>query len=816
MIPILRNLMTVALRNLNRSRFYAAINVFGLTFGITACIIILLYVRYELSFDRFNVNADRIFRVDWDLKFGSNSSHRAAVTPPMAEALKRDYPEIEAVTRFRYVGASQFKREEENTVEWRMIYTDNEIFEIFTLPFLAGNPKVALTEPYTMVITEACARQFFGDENPVGKTLIQNNTTAYKITGVVKDLPENSHFHYRMFLSLEGLPESKNGNWIGGPYNTYVLLRQGSDPLLLEKKIQTLVTNYLIPQASAVLGSAFMEEFTSGGNSLTLHLFPLLDIHLHSNLENELEGNSDIDYVYLLSIIAGFILLIACINFMNLSTARSVKRGREVGIRKVLGSTRRKLALQFLAESTLLSFVAAVLAIALTALVLPMFNLATDLNLTLPTGGFVIWLIVITTMVAGVVSGLYPGFVLSGYQAAKVLKGVPAKGNGAAFRSSLVVFQFAISITLIIATFALHEQMSFIRNRKLGFRKEQVILLHDVYNAGDKLNAFRTQMLQHPAIVDGTISSYFPGPGSARQTPLFWKFGAEPTPENSVNMERWLTDYDYIPTLGIELVQGRNFSRDFLSDSSAVIINETAARHFGFGDDVIGQKISMFHENADGSQDRNRVETSTIIGVVKDFHFESLRENVSALGLFFGRSASFIAFRYSSGNTDDVVDALRTQWKATAPGEPFYFSFLDQKFDQFYRTEEKLGQLFIVFSGLAIIIACLGLFALTAFTAEQRVREIGIRKVMGATEKDVVFLLSSSFFRLVLTGFIIGAPVAWIAVEWYLQQYAYRTTIGVGIFFVAGAIATTLALVTMAYQSFQAARSNPVNALRGE
>ncbi len=811
------NYLITALRNFYKFRFYTFINVVGLTIGITVCLIILLFVRFELSYDRFNVNADRIVRIDWDLHMGETRTYNAAVTPPMAEVFVRDFPEVEAATRFRYSGSFQFKRDAENIVEWRVVYSDNDVFNIFTIPFIYGDPSTALKDPHSMVITEKCAEQFFPGENALGKTLLKDNETLYTITGVVKDLPENSHFHYRMFLSMEGLPESKNGNWIGGPFNTYLLLRPGTDVKAFEEKIQVMVEKYVLPNAQSSLGSSFMDNFIAQGNTLTLRVRPLTDIHLHSNLRNELEGNGDIDYLYLFTGIAVFTLVIACINFMNLATARSAKRAREIGIRKVMGSSRFFLALQFIGESTMLSLLAFMLALALTSVLLPMFNTLTGMNLTIPITN--IWLgigLLAAALVVGILSGLYPGFVLSAFEPAHVLKGKLTGSGSSTLRSGLVVFQFMISIFLIIGTIALHQQMDYMRNKKLGFNKEQVVVLRDVENVGAQLEAIRNELIDNNLIKSGSVSSYLPGPGSARNTPLMWKFGSQPLPENSLNGEKWVVDYEYVPTLGLEIIEGRNFSPDHPSDSSAVILNETAVARFAFPDSPIGQKISLFRQNADGSQDQSHLEHWEIIGIVKDFNFESLRKNITPLGLFFGSSRQSIAFRYETDNTQEVINTLEKKWKALAPGEPFHYSFLDENFESLYNTEAKVGKLFTAFSALAIIIACLGLFALTAYTAEQRTKEIGIRKVMGATAQNIVLLLSLDFSKLILIGFALAVPIAAYAINWYLQEYAYRSQITWWIYAGAGIITFLLAILTMGYQSIVAAKANPTEALKSE
>lgn len=811
------NWITIAFRNFYKFRFYTLINVAGLTIGITVCLVILLFIKFELSYDRFNTKADRIVRVDWDLQLSGTRTYNAAVTPPMAEVFVRDFPEVEAAARLRYLGSFQFKREIESTVEWRVVYADNDLFNIFTIPFIHGNPATALKHPHSMVITEKCAEQFFPNENALGKTLLKDNQTLYTITGVVKDLPENSHFHYRMFLSMEGLDESKNGNWLGGPFNTYLLLHAGADAKALESKLPGVLEKYLIPHAESVLGSSFIDNFKAEGNQLTLRLRPLTDIHLHSHLRNELEGNGDLNYVYLFGGVAVFTLIIACINFMNLATARSSRRAREVGIRKVMGSSRLKLAFQFMGESTLLTVVAFMLALGLTEVTLPLFNSITDMNLHVPFQDLSLGLgLFAAAILVGFLSGIYPGVVLSSFQPAHVLKGKLTGKGSSSLRSGLVVFQFTISIFLITGTIALYQQMSYMRNKKLGFNKDQVIILKDVKNVGERLTVIKDEMVSTNIIKSGTVSSYFPGPGSARSTPLMWKFGSLPLPENSINAEKWLVDYDYINTLGIEITEGRNFSRDFPSDSNAVILNESAVERLGFGEDAVGQKISLFHQNSDGSEDQTKLETWEIIGVARNFNFESLKQDITPLGLFFGTSRGSLAFLYETENTQEVINTLNNKWKAMAPGEPFHYTFLDQNFQSVYKTETKMSKVFGLFAGLAIMIACLGLFALTAFTAEQRTKEIGIRKVMGATVQHIILLLSRDFGKLIVWSFVLATPLAAYCIQWYLQDYAYKTEINWWIYASAGMISFVLAMLTMGYQAMTAAKTNPVEALKSE
>jgi len=811
-----RHFFVTAIRNLNKHKFYTFINIFGLTVGITACLVIMLFVRFELSYDRQNVNADRIYRIDREVQFGLNHDRQAATHAAMAEALVREFPEVELAARLRFDGSKKFKKDVESLVEWRIIWADNDFLRIFTIPFVEGDAENALKEPNTMVVSEEFAKRMFPDESPLNKMLIMDEKTAYKITGVFKDFPEASHIHYRVLLSMAGLEEAKQDEWLGGPFINYILLRKGADPKALEEKFPLLVTKYVTPQAAQSFGNDFVEKFFAEGNILRYTLRPLLDIHLYSQLDNELEGNGDITYVYLLSTIALFILVIAGINFMNLATARSSTRAREVGIRKVMGSTRKGLVLQFLAESIILSFISFLLAISLTSYVLPIFNTLANKKLAVPWNNELLMLALIPiAILIGVMAGAYPAFVLSAFKPIEVLKGKLTKGTKAAYvRMGLVVFQFSISIFLIIATITVYKQLNHIQHRKLGFNKDQVLVIRDVFDIGDRLPAVKTELEKNRFIKSGTISSYFPGPNSARQTPLVWLKGTTDMLYGSFNFEKWLVDYDYIPTLGMEIKQGRNFSREFPSDSSGVILNETAIRNLGIGDDPIGKQICVQKAGPAVSQDD--YETWTIVGVVGDFNFNSFKEDIAPLGLFFGQSNGFISFRIESANIKQAIASIEATWKKMLPGQPFNYGFLDETFARLYDFEQRLGKLFGIFSGLAIIIACLGLFALTAFIAEKRTKEIGIRKVMGASINNILILLSAQFSKLILLAFFITAPMAVYGVHWWLRQYAYRVDIGVMIYLSAGLTALLLGTLTMGFQTFKAANANPVNSLRSE
>jgi putative ABC transport system permease protein len=818
---MLRNYLKIALRNLAKQRFYSIINVSGLALGVAACLLIVLYVTNELSYDRHYENAGRIYRINGEIKFGGNHYQLAVAPAPMGPILAEEYPEVEAAVRFRSRGSYLVKTENgtESFREHNVVWVDSTFFKIFTVPVTEGDPVSALGQPNSLAISETTAKKYFNSTDVLGKTLILDNQLNGKITAVYKDMPVTGHFRYDILIAMSGLDEAKVPNFLSNNFNTYVLLREGTEAKAFESKLPQLVVKYIGPQAAQVLGGEFtMEKFIASGNKLEYTVMPVTDIHLRSDLTAELAANSDITYVYLFSAIALFILLIACINFMNLSTARSANRAKEVGVRKVMGSMRSHLVRQFLIESVLLSFFAFVLAIGLAKLVLPAFNSLAQVDLSLPSGISFFSIVVLCALIVGLIAGLYPSLFLSGFEPVRVLKGQLALGSKSGIiRGALVVFQFAISIFLIIGTVTVYRQLNFIQNKKVGFNKDQVIMVSDVYALGDKAEVFKNEILQNNAIVSGTVSGYIPVSGGWRSDNTHWPYGSQPTEENMVGMQTWQVDLDYLKTLGIEIKSGRAFSAEFPSDSSAVILNQTAVDHFKLGPDPLGKKISTFGgNNPDGSLDKNSVISFTVIGVVEDFHFESLKQNISPLGFFLGKSPGYASFRFNGSNAGEVIRVLEATWKKMADGQPFQYTFLDESFGRMYSSEQRLGKIFGGFAALAIAIASLGLFALSAFTAEQRTKEIGIRKVLGASVGSIVLLLSREYGKLILISFILAAPIAWYAVTWWLKDYTYKTEIGIFVYAVAGLFAFMIAWITMSFQSIRAATSNPVNSLRSE
>ncbi len=818
---MLKNYFTVAIRNLRKHSFYSFINVAGLSAGLAICFIIILFVGNELSYDNHFANAERIYRIKGEVKFGGNYYNMLYNPSPMAATLAIEYPEVEAAIRFRQRGSYLVKRTIDNLKEDHVIWADKDFFKVFNIPVVAGNAQTALAQPNSIAISEHIAQKYFPGENALGQTLILDNDMNVKVTAIYKTLPANTHFHFDILVAMEGLEEAKRTVWYSNNFQTYILLREGADPKQLENKFPELVATRVIPQVMELLGGDFtLEKFNQAGNKMEYTLQPLTDIHLRSSLQGEFEPNFDITYVYLFAAIALFILIIACINFMNLSTARSANRAKEVGIRKVMGSYRSHLMRQFLTESILLSFVSIILAVVAAYLMLPLFNQLSARTLSIPFQQPMLYgIIILSALVVGVLAGIYPSFFLSSFKPVSVLKGHVALGMKSGFiRSALVVFQFTISIFLVIGTLAVNRQLNYIQNKKLGFNKDQVIVIDDAFALGNNRIPFKDEIMRSGKMENATMTGFLPVSGTWRSDNPWWIEGSDPSvQENLVSIQNWRVDYNYIKTLGMSIKEGRDFSLEFPSDSSAVILNEAALKLFNFPGEVIGSKIATFGDAKDGGPDRENLSTLNVIGVVENFHFESLKQSVTPVMLYLSKTPEGpISFRFETENTQEVIGLIETKWKEMAPGQPFSYYFLDERFGTMYAAETRLGLIFGIFSVIAILIACLGLFALTAFTAEQRMKEIGIRKVLGANIGSIVMLLSKELGKLVLIAFVLAAPLAWYGINWWLKDYTYKTEIGIGLYLIAGSVAFIIAWTTMSYQSFKAAASDPVKSLKSE
>jgi putative ABC transport system permease protein len=798
-----RNYLKVALRNIKRHTGYSLINVAGLAIGMTCCILILLWVQDERSYDRYHENPDRIYRLCLDANVGTQL--RAPVTmAPAGPAMISEFPEVVNAARIVRPGRVSVKYGDRLFQEEDIGYADNSVFDIFTFPFISGDPKTALATPYSVVITEDMAMKYFGDEDPLGKSLRIDDETDFTVTGVAKNVPSNSHFSFNMLRSFETLyrenPELMEA-WVAARFYTYLLLAENSDHKKLEQKFAPFVDRHM----GDILGAI--------GGTVKLFLQPLARIHLYSDFERDLSAGGDITYVYLFSGIALFVLLIACFNFVNLATARSATRAREVGMRKTLGAGRGKLIAQFLGESLIYSFISIALACLLLELALPLFNSLAQRELSLnyfqrP------WLIpglAGLALVVGLLAGCYPAFFLSSFKPVRVLKGTWSKtASGSGFRRVLVVAQFVISIALIIGTITIYNQINFMKNKKLGFDKEHVLVIPGMNQATrQSYLSIRDELMNIPGVRAVGASSLVPGRGLTKS--LFLPEGfSEDQPQT---MDFLIVDPDYIPTMGMEIATGRNFSADLATDSTeSAIINETAARRFGW-DNPIGKTFRLLSPPGAGGE----TQIVNVIGVVKDFHLQSLHQKIEPQIIFYDLGGiDHISVRISPDNITHTIDLLRTRWKDIDPERPFHYLFLDESFDSQYRAEERFGTITLYFSLLAIFIGCLGLFGMSSYTVEQRTKEIGVRKVLGATVAGIVLLLSKEFTRWVLVANLIAWPIAYYAMSRWLENFAYRVDINMTAFALAGTAALAIAIATVSYQAIRAALTNPVETLRYE
>ncbi len=798
----------LAWRNLKRQKGFSIINISGLAIGIATCLIIMLYIFHELSYDRYNEKADQIVRVVFRGFMGGGEMKEANVMPPVAKTLKKDFPEVLDATRIQTSGSAMVSYGDKTFQETGLLFADANFFEVFTVPLLNGNSQTALLEPNSIVISKEVADKYFGKDDPIGKVLnFKSWKSTYKVTGVFDKIPPRSHFQSDMIASLLTNPEEKSDSWMTSGYFTYLVLPQGYDYKNLQAKLPQVIDKYAAPQLNKAFGMS-IQEFRKKGNDIGLFLQPLTDIHLRSDLNGDLASHGDISYIYIFGAIAVFMLLIACINFMNLSTAGASKRAKEVGIRKVMGSMRSELIRQFLVESVLVTVIAFIIAIGLVYLALPVFNnlAEAELSLGLASNVWLLPVLLVFALLVGSLAGSYPALFLSSFKPVEVLKGTfnPSVSRGPSLRSSLVVFQFFISIVLIISTVVVHKQLSYIQNKKLGYDKEQVMVIHNTWQLGESNEVFKNSLLEDSRIVSVSSSSFMPAGNSN-----FNNFSVYPEDKvgQLVKTPRHTIDPDYIPTMGIELKSGRNFSRNLASDSLGVIINETAAKAFGWEKDALGRRITGTSDNI-GTKI-----TYHIIGVAKDFHFTSLHDPITPVMLVLGNDRGNMIVKLKTTDISGLISSVKSKWTAE---EPFSYSFMDERFNNTYRAEQKVGNILNIFAGLTIFVACLGLFGLATFIAQQRTKEIGVRKVLGASVAGIATLLSKDFVKLVLIAIVLASPVAWYLTSNWLQDFAYRIDISWWMFVLAGFAAVIIALVTVSFQAVKAALMNPVKSLRSE
>ena len=816
---MIKNYLIVAYRNLIRNKIFTVINILGLATALACTILIFKWVSNELGYDSFIKDQDSLYRVNWSFKWNGNEGTGPTTPPPLAEKLVNEIPEVTATTRIYPAPNMVVRYKDKFFNEDKILGVDSNFFDIFNFKLIEGNINTVLLLPNSVVLTKSESKKYFGNESPIGKLItigdrkaefnkIYNN--VFRITGVVQDPPQNSHINFDMLTSMSSYPSVSffNWSWIWMQVVTYAKLKDNSSTALVESKVKQIVSKYA-PAAFKRVGFSYKDLIKNGGK-WDFIFQPVDDIYLGSTqIGNPLGPTGNRSYIYAFSLIGIFILLIACINFMNLSTARSEKRAREVSIRKSLGSSRNSLFLQFIVESIVFGLLALPVALLLAELLLPPFNNLAGKSLTLSLFNPV-WQIPVLFSLAlfvGFISGLYPGLYLSSFQPVKILKSTIRPGSKSkGFRNFLTTFQFAVSIGLIICTLLVQKQLIFIKNTNLGFNKENVVIISNTNNPlGNQLETFKNKIKTNPGVIDASISTGIPpnfGFGD------YYKIPGKG--DKQFDLVSYMTDDDFLKTMGIKIKEGRNFQKDHPTDAGSVILNETAVKQFGI-QEPIGKTINYPSKG-----------NYTIIGVIKDFNFMDLHSPILPFALFNLKSDSYqipdsyIIVRLKGNDIAGNISMLKSTWDSFTNKTPFVYNFLDQNLEQQYTSEYHLGKIFLIFSIFAIFIASLGLLGLTAFITEQRTKEIGIRKVLGASTSEVVLLLSKEFTKWVLTANIIAWPAAYYIMNNWLQNFAYKTNISIWIFFFSGIIALMIALLTISLHTINAANTNPVESLHYE
>ncbi len=795
-----RIIFTAILRNIRKNAVFSSINIFGLTVGIASFIVMLLFVVSELSYDRYHENADRIHRLGIRAMVGNTKINQTWSSARMFREMRERYPEIEAGVKLFSWNDVPVRIGENTFTDPVVMFADSTIFDVFTLPLISGNPSTALSRPNTVMISETEAQKYFGEQNPVGK-IMEIDTSGFgrfEVTGVFKDIPANSHFHFGLLASLSTFPGLANEKeWTANNFVTYFLLRKGASAKELENKLKFYVLE--------IAGVARYKEALAQGNYWEFFLQPLTSIHLHSDLNGEFESNGNIRYVYIFMVIAFFVLIIACINFMNLSTAKSALRAREVGIRKASGSTRAVLIRQFLFESMVLTFLATILAIVIVKLVLPFYGdwVGRELSFNLFSSAYIIPGLLVFVVVIGFFAGIYPAFFLSSFNPVKVLKAqVLSESKGIGLRNLLVIVQFSASIFLIIGTMIISKQMSFIQNKDVGFVKENLLILRTPAHFATVSQAFRDEIKQQPGILAMGTSSSLPGFSFNNLG-----FGAEGVDKN-FTLNRIKCDTGFAKTMGFRMAEGRFFSPEFPTDSTGIVLNETAVRILGLKN-PIGTKMFDFARN----QHKYHV-----IGVVKDFNYESAHATIRPMGLvnLNGSPGSYMTIRYQPGKSSEITASVKRTWERLLPGTPFSMSYMEEDYKNLYRNEIQTKQVFTMLAGLSIIVAILGLLGLASFMAQRRTREIAVRKVSGAGVSQIIRLLTGKFVNWVLVSFVLICPVAWWVMNNWLQNFAYRISMSAWIFLLSGAIALVLVILTVGLVTYRAASANPAESMKYE
>jgi putative ABC transport system permease protein len=812
---MLQNHLKTALRQLMRNKGFSLINILGLAVGIACCLIILVFVRDETGFDKFHEKGDRVFRVGLERKYPEHVRHYAIIPQSYARAIKDEFPEVEEVTRFFYFPGNTFNilKGDEVYEEDFAYFADSTFFELFDIPLLRGEPDKVLAEPNKVVLTGSAARKYFGDQDVIGEVLrVQGFDNDFVVSGICADVPENSHLTFQMLMSTVESPFFQQENFVNFAAFTYLLLKPGTDASALEAKLPEVVRKYAAGQIQREFNVSY-DEYVAAGNGYRYFLQPLPSIYLNSNLENELRPPGSKTRVYIFSVIAVFILLIAIINFMNLATARSAERAKEVGIRKTLGSVRGQLISQFMTEAILVSTLSMFIALTILNLMLPVFNQLAGKSFAFSEVVNVqsIPFFLLFALGVGALAGSYPALVLSSFRPIEVLKGkLVATAHGRWMRNGLVVFQFMISVILIISTIVVYRQMEFIRNKELGFNEQQLLSIQGAGVLDGQTQSFKDELLRLPEVTSVGACNTLPGG-------YFFGVSFRKEGDNETTFGSGVVvDDQFIECMQMELLAGRDFDRRF-NDSLSIMLNETAVKSLGLQDPV-GKRL-LTNDNP-ASNNNEAFAYFTVIGVVKDFHFQSLHQSISPM-FFYKNTApndvnNLISVRVAPDNIQQTIGRIEGVWERFLPNQPFKFSFLDRDLTALYQSERVAQKVFGVFAMLAIFIACLGLLGLAAYVTRQRTKEIGIRKVLGASVTNIVGLLSRDFLQLVGIALIAAAPIAWYAMHRWLSDFAYSINLSWQIFALAGLLAVLIAFLTVSYQSIRAAVTNPVDSLKDE
>ena len=797
-----------AIRSLFKQKSYFIINLSGLVIGLSSFIFIALYIMNEMSYDRFHENYKNIYRVEISGQMSGQKVDAPLTGPPMAQAFVYDYPEVEQVVRLKKQSSMLVNYEDKNFIEDYFLYADSSFFKVFSFKLLDGDPNQALVQPYSIILSETSAKKYFGTDDPIGKLVkVGSNHRPYKVTGIIKDTPGNSHFKYDLIASLTSLKISSFQMWTNNIFYTYILLKDGTSAIDFEEKMQAMIKTYIGPEIKKFIGIT-IEEFVEMGNVFMYKLKPIKDIHLKSSLPDELEANGNMAYIRLFSVIAILIIVIAIINFINLSTAKSTSRAKEVGIRKTHGASKKSLIFQFLNESILLTFIAVVIAMGVVELLALNFSylVGKELSVGIFANSLNLVLIVALTLIVGILAGAYPAFYLAAFKPIKVLKGNVSGGAKSGWlRSILVVIQFIISISIIIGTLVVYKQLNFMQNKDLGFDKEQLLIVKRPDALKSQLEAFKQDLLKNSHILGVSNSFSIPGkpyPNNAK--------GKENDPDNnSFLLLQNDVSFEYPEVMGLELLEGRFFSHEYGTDSNAVIINEATVKLLQYKNPLQSHIIEFYEDGP---------HKLPIIGVVKNYNIESLHKEVAPniLKISASNSSGYLQIRLNTSDLKNTIEYIEKKWNSYVSDIPFQSYFFEDDYNQLYKTEEKTGQLFSIFSFLAIFIACIGLTGLVTYTSNARTKEIGIRKVHGAGIWSIVKLFSTEILKLILISTIVSWTIAYYLMDQWLSNFSYHIIVGPMIFIIPSLITIVIAWLAISYKVIHVANNNPVDALRHE